>query len=355
MLFNLEMDEGARIIGYIVPDGYSTIPKLRVSSGGNVLADMEANEFRAALVAAGRHETGRCGFMLDETIIPGLGGMADLEVREAESGILIYRRCPPGAIKRKLLRIETHLLPLWRLDKALSGHFHYAAERIENFGRETVAQLFLLNGVESVFASGSIYYKNFSYQIEDNFDVALIAQDPFEELAERLLILKRIKTAGLNLLGQRERISLAPLIGFVEDLDLNDPKALKRAFRSLPGELTGLIANPLVRQLTTSGPDEMPKGRAIAAALDVLSSFKTVAMRSDPVHASESIAAVLGLDAEQVPEPGQFAVVPPLAEVLRQTKALDSLLEMDMELHYYLTEASRKAAERSAELANIDE
>ncbi len=53
MLFNIEEDSGDRIVGYIVPDGYSGVPTIRVCNKNKELLTFSANEKREALVYAG--------------------------------------------------------------------------------------------------------------------------------------------------------------------------------------------------------------------------------------------------------------------------------------------------------------
>lgn len=169
MLFNLEEDSGGRVTGYVVPDGFSAVPTIRVCGRGQELATFAANEKREALVQAGRHETGQCGFSIDASLVPDIAELADLELYNVESGILIYRRPRPDNIKKKLLRIETHLFPLWSVDNAIAPQFQYFAKGIENLGRETVTQLFLLNRVESVYLSGKILYRNYAFFVKSGF------------------------------------------------------------------------------------------------------------------------------------------------------------------------------------------
>ena len=98
MLFNLQEDHGARVSVYVVPDSGGSIPSIRVASGGRELLVLAANEQIPALVQAGRHATGQCGFVLDETLIPDLAAHAALEITEAETGVLVYRRPVPNAV-----------------------------------------------------------------------------------------------------------------------------------------------------------------------------------------------------------------------------------------------------------------
>ena len=125
MLFNLQEDHGTRISVYVVPDSGGSVPSVRVRSDGRDLLVLAANEHIPALVQAGRHTTGLCGFVIDEILVPGLGSYADLEITEAETGVLVYRRAIPQVIPdMNLFRLEAHLLPLWRIDDALKLRFN---------------------------------------------------------------------------------------------------------------------------------------------------------------------------------------------------------------------------------------
>src|SRR5262245_30395448 len=152
MLFNIELDLGKRIVGYLVPDGFSRSPSVRVADGKRDLVILPCLEERAALVAAGRHESGCCGFTIDETIIPDLSQQDALEIYDQETNILIYRRRLPSQVTQKrIFRLETHLFPLWRLDDRLERQFQYFHKGIERYGRETTTQVFLLNNSTSLY------------------------------------------------------------------------------------------------------------------------------------------------------------------------------------------------------------
>lgn len=343
MLFNLEEDSGARVRGYVVPDGYAGVPAIRVCAGGEELFTFHANELREALVGAGRHATGQCGFSIDTGVLPNLHEVSDLELSDAETGVLIYRRPGQGNIQKKILRLETHLFPLWSIDKAVAPHFQYFAKGIESLGRETITQLFLLNGVESIYLSGNILYRNYAYFIEPAFQTVIVLQDPYEELAERLLVLSVIRRAGSEHLGIRESAALEPAIEFAESLPFRDEKALRRALRQMPQSVAALLANPLARQLTTNTPDEMPSGSAVAAALDILANATLIARRHDCRHFREGLAEFLGLAVEALPALPQFATVPPLAQMLRRSGEVDVVLEKDLELYHHIETAFNKS------------
>ncbi len=332
MLFNVEQDEGERIIAYVVPDGFSGIPRIRLISEGADVLVCTANETRPALVAAGRHESGLCGFNIGADQLPGLAALHDLAIVDDETGLLIYRRPQEGRLRRKVLRLETHLFPLWKLDSAVRDRVQYFEMGIERYGRESVTQMFLLTGLDSVYLSGRILYKNFAYWIENGFETAVILQDPYEELAERLLLLAAAQSAGAQHLGARDSVRLQPAMNFAGQLPFHDERNLRRALLDMPVDVADLLANPLVRQLTASNPEDMPTGSAIAAALDMLASCTLVGLRSDPAFIRAAMGDWLDVDLSSRHLLPDFPRVPPLAAILRQTRAVDHLLEADGEV-----------------------
>src|ERR1700749_4966046 len=126
MLFNIERDEGNRIVGYVVPDAFSGPSSIRITDGEHDLAVLQCQEPHTALVAAGRHATGLCGFTIDDTVVSDLARLEALEIYDHETGILIYRRrAPSKMIQKRVFRLETPLIPLWRLDDRIERHFQY--------------------------------------------------------------------------------------------------------------------------------------------------------------------------------------------------------------------------------------
>jgi hypothetical protein len=343
MLFNIEVDSGEQVTGYIVPDGYSGVPVVRVCCLGQELHRFPANEIREALVHAGRHETGQCGFRIDSNLLPGLADLAGLEIYDGETDLLVYRRPKPDRILKKILRIETHLFPLWGLDHSIASKFQYFAKGIENLGRESVTQLFLLNQADSVYLSGRLLYKNYAYFIEAAFQTLIVLQDPYEELAERLLVLSKIRKVGTSCLGLREAVAFEPAIAFAEALPMQDEKALRRALRQMTKEVASLLSNPLVRQLTAATPDEMPSGAAVAAALDILANSALVGVRHAPAKFLQGFAEFLQIDPATCPQLPRFAPVTPLAQLLKSSGEMDAILEKDCELYHYVETAFNKA------------
>ncbi len=274
-----------------------------------------------------------------------LRGYGMFAVVEKGSGVTIYRRPMPIQIHRRVIRFETSLYPLWRMDNAIGHQFQYFEKGLERFGRETVTQMFLLNHYSSILLSGRIAYKNFSMYIEENFDGLCLIQNPYEELAERLLVLARMSEIGAQHLGERDAMRLAPAIAFAASLDFEDEKKLKKAMLAMPMDVAQLLANPLVRQFTTTTPDEMPSGNAVASTLDILAHFAVVGTRDFAYEYTEAVGAMLGTDPSVIPQIWTFEKVRSAGELIRRIRVVDHLIEKDLavyaQVHRALAELAR--------------
>lgn len=346
MYFRVLEDQGHFIVGYVVPDNYDGYCHLVVRSAGREVAAAPANELRhdlAGLIAVGRHRTGACGFTLDESLAPGLAEWADLTIHDAETEMLIYRRPNARHVQKRVLRLESHLYPLWRLDAALNARFQYTCNRIDNHGHETVTQFLLPYDTPSVYVSGRIFHERYRTHIEQTFQVVFLMHHPLEELAERLVLLSRIKQDGENVLSMRDNISLRLAMEFAESLPFHDERALARQFRNMDGETARVFSNPVTRQLTATEPHEMPRKNSISRALDALASFAVVGLRRAPNAPMEALAGLVGLSPAALPPLGNLPGVTTLAKTLKRTRAADGLLDQDLEIYFHIAEALKKS------------
>ncbi len=149
-----------------------------------------------------------------------------------------------------------------------------------------------------VYVSGQgILYKQLCLFCRDRvFQTTILLQDPYEELAERLLVLSKIRQTGASILGVRESMEVASALDFAEQLPFNDEKAMRRALREMPADVGIVFANPLTRQLTAATPDEMPTGGAISTALNELSSFALVGLRHESDKFLSALAELIGVE-----------------------------------------------------------
>ena len=323
MLFSLDYDVGASLGFYLVPDTGGTVPSVRILDDGAEITVVPANEKRPELVGYGRHSTGMCGFILNESVLPGIAGMAALEIEEAETGLPIYRRPRPQFIQEKIFRLETHLLPLWRIDDTVKHRFQYWYRGIDRRGYETSTQVFCVSDLFSAYISGRLLIKTVEQYLASGFKTVVLFRDPYEELAERLIILKNATEKTKELLGARDSLTFEPVM---------DEESLRRFFKRSPTEVTRPLTNPFVRQLTCGGPDDMPRKTAIAQALLLLSSFEIVSLRSDAAHFSEALGEMLGLGPGAIPVMNEYGRVIDLARILRTINEVEGLIDYDLNI-----------------------
>ncbi|NNM74541.1 hypothetical protein [Enterovirga aerilata] len=344
MLFNIEHDLGREIIGYLVPDGFTGRATIRVTRRGDELLTKQTDSLRESLVHAGRHETGLCGFTIDDGEIPGLAEITDLEIRDAESDVIIYRRYNPEAIVRqKIFRLETHLLPLSRIDRAVQPRFQFYFPSIDRFGLETTHQMFLMNNTDSVYASGRVSYRSVEYYLDQGYTSVAMVQEPFEELAERVLLLRLIGENRAGILGLRDSVTFETVKSFASGLPLDSDRALSRAFRDMDPEVANMLTDPVTRQLTTRLPDEVLKPSSIGQALSVLSGFRIVGVRHRAELFADALVDALSLHTGEVPVVEPIPAARELGARLREMPSVERLLEHDIAVFHFLSEAFEKS------------
>ena len=348
MYFNVHEDRGDRIVGYLVPDSPSAHGRIRVTAEGRPLAVVDSSVSMPGLeglITLGRRDDISCWFVIDETVVPGLRGMPSVELFEADTGLLVYRRAPAGYTAEKLLRLETHMVPLRHVDQAIKNRFCYAYLRAERWGLETVTQLFHLLRADSLYVSGRVQYRC-STRIADHFKVICTIHEPFEELAERLLLLRHATRRPV--LDLRDQHIYAPATEFAGELDWDSDRALKSSFRRMPTLVAQTLQNPLTRQLTADSAVGLLSGNATASALSVLASCDIVALRNEAEHFALALSARLGSDTKIVPTPPRCAKAIELAERLREVSLAHELVAMDLEVYQHVVDAYFRAGDQIA-------
>lgn len=339
MLFNVEFDRGNVIEGYLVPDGFAEQPRIAVFDGTQALAELDCAELRDAVRTSGRHASGMVGFRLDDTVIPGLADRKHLTIRDARSGLLVYRRGDQGWKPRRIVRLEMQMVPSVALDKALEPHFQYAVTRVERYGLETALQVFHLDSVKSIYLSGKLQIRSFEHFLERGFEVVALLPEPYYQMAESILFLKRFPTFPKSLFGPRDALVLGPAAEHFAEVDLNSAKSLRAALKSLDPATARLMKAPLTRQLTTTLSDEEPDRNSVAAALDIMSRFAVTGLRMHPETFVLPVAELLAIEPHSLPVADPHSAISAVADLLRDIPQAELLLELDLVIYHFASQA----------------
>lgn len=351
MLFSIDEDVGERIIGWLMPDNPATTPRVIVHLDADHHVAVEAFVYRPLLKEQGLHNTGICGFVADESNCPGIGAAAKLEITDGENNVLIYRRGAGGdLIQQKFLRLETQLFRSFALDEEMLHRFQMSYRAIELLPEETTRSIFAMPFTNSIYASGRIFWRVWEPLLHDRgFKMGILLRDPFEEMAERLLILKWASTPEASSSANSLMPMLQTCTGAVRDLDLSDAAALEALLSRPSDELRTLLYNPLVYQLAAPNAFDPPPAPAVAAALDSLAEIDAVGLRDDPDSFLALVGAVLDLPRTFAPiSLGSSKTVAGFANILREMGSARGLIEQDLEVY---AEARRVLTPASVETA----
>ncbi len=345
MLFNLEYDHGTILEGYLIPDGFSDLPHIRVSDANGDLMILPCDQLKQAVIDSGRHENGRVGFKLDTTIIPDLAERTSLMIHDAKSGLLIYRRPQvPQTIPLKILRLETQLLPMVKFDYHCGRHFQYELPSVERFGHETALQAFHLNAIQSIYISGRLLLRNYEEFLDKGFKAIVLLTDPYYELALRIFLLKRMARTQISFFGDRDKIILAPAAEHFADVDLESEASLKMALKEAPQNVRSVLVSPVTRQLATTIPEQLVTRSDVAAAIDLLSRFAIVGHDSDSLYFQHAVGELLGIPIDDFPLPSRHSTLENIAAQLRSLHIAELMLEEDLIFDHYVREAMKPSA-----------
>lgn len=340
MLFMVWSDTGSCIRAYCVPDSFSSQSHLKIFVAGALVKTLAPNEINEHVLNSGRHQTGHVGFTIDETILSGLSGFSDLEIRDADTDILVYRR-PPAypVISKNVFRLETHLLPLSRLDQVFRNRFRFWYERIDRFASETARQILSFDGFGSCYSSGRILYNNHRLYIEDKHKVAMLMRDPFDELAERLLIFSQLGANAPRLLGERDALVFGPVQNLAAQCRTFTEAELRSLLNNADPDVLNILSDPVTRQLTCAVPGDMPDRGSPAKSLQTISAFDLVGLRNESHHFTDAFAELLGVNPVEMPNVNEFPRVLEVGRNLRAIRWLEALVEKDLELYSHVKAA----------------
>ena len=346
MLFHIDADEGSQIIGWIMPDNPSIEPTVIVVLPDGKELTVPATIAKPEIVATLQtefgfyHTTGVIGFVVDQTIVPNLAEIQEIELLDGQSRILLYRRFQiTRHVQKKLCYFDVSLMPQRRILQNLSGRFTLVYHYAQRFPMETMLMLINNQGAKSELITGR---PNFSRQIgllrNAEFILAALLRDPYEELAERLIFVDLLaKSKASHLLSQF--VSDVPaLVDFARELPFGDPKALTAKFRTATPEQREAIMSPMTR-VFGCGIGEIPEHRHVSAALDNLGTMNVVGTRARFADFRAILANILEVDVIGEAEIEMFDKVKELRNTLAQIGIVSDLLESDLTLYSYASEA----------------
>jgi hypothetical protein len=345
VLFNLEYDHGNVIEGYLIPDGFSDRPQIRISDADGDLMILPCNQLKQAVIDSGRHEDGHVGFRLDTTIIPDLVERASLMIHDAKSGLLIYRRPQvSNTIPLKVVRLETQLLPMVKFDYYCGRNFQYELSSVERFGHETTLQAFHLNAIESIYISGRLLMRNYEEFLDKGFKAIVLLTDPYYELALRIFLLKRMAKTQISFFGDRDKIILAPAAEHFAEVSLENEASLKAALKKAPQSVRNVLVSPVTRQLATTIPEQTVTRGDVATAIDLLSRFTIVGFDTDSLYFQQALSELIGVAVDDFPLPPRHSTLEDVAARLRSLHIAELMLEEDLIFDHYVRQAMKPAA-----------
>ncbi|WP_349957923.1 hypothetical protein [Rhizobium sp. ZPR3] len=345
MLFNLEYDHGNVIEGYLIPDGFSDRPQIRISDADGDLMILPCNQLKQAVIDSGRHEDGHVGFRLDTTIIPDLVERTSLMIHDAKSGLLIYRRPQvSNTIPLKVVRLETQLLPMVKFDYYCGRNFQYELSSVERFGHETTLQAFHLNAIESIYISGRLLMRNYEEFLDKGFKAIVLLTDPYYELALRIFLLKRMAKTQISFFGDRDKIILAPAAEHFAEVSLENEASLKAALKKAPQSVRNVLVSPVTRQLATTIPEQTVTRGDVATAIDLLARFAIVGFDTDSLYFQQALSELIGVAVDDFPLPPRHSTLEDVAARLRSLHIAELMLEEDLIFDHYVRQAMKPAA-----------
>ena len=338
MLFMAYEDRVDLVRAYCVPDGYGETANLIVMAHGERIATLSPNAFNEHM--KGRHKTGFVDFIIDTQTIEDLARLDDLELRDEATGMLVYRRpLKPSQVDQAVFRLETRFLPFWKFDKHLEGKFRFWYDRIDSYSIETVKNILSLHCFTSLYSSGRILIDNYKFYLDNHQKCVFCMYDPYQDLAERIMILRRLDNARLSqLIGERDSLIFEAVSNALKEYSSPlDEKTLKAAFRRLTREELVVLSNPVCRQLTSSTPDEIPRPNIVTRALQEASMFEIVGIGSQEGDYLEAVAELLGTDVVE-PRPVHPEIVR-MTEILKTIPVIETILESDLLLFDHIQTA----------------
>lgn len=340
MRFHIDKDTGDSITGWVVLDNPSVVPRLLVSMPERDEFEIVANQMRPGLKDRGLHATGMAGFRLNEKNCSGIKTVQELSIYEVESGVLLYKRgAGEGHLQRKLFFCQLQAMPQPRAQAGFERHFaanYYGPER---HGGETLSSVIGNEHHASVFMAGRPLMLRYQPILRDRgYCIVTLLQDPYDELAERILLCHALQARDRNNSKLDCPSGLEPLVSRLAGIDLVDEASYADTFGSLSSPQRDALANPYLRILACD-VDELPARFHISSALDNLAAMDVVGLRARYDDFKSMLRDVLEADVLGDQQPFDVPGTHEVSERLQRVRAVRDLLALDIEFYSYAREA----------------
>lgn len=340
MRFQIQKISDDAIAGWVILDNPSAVPRILVSMPDCDEIEIVANQMRPGLKNNGMHTTGAVGFNLNEKNCRGIKTAAELSIREAESGIVIYQRADPDRhLQKKLFLCQLQMMPQPRIQAALERQFAAVYHNTERYGGETLASVIGNENNVSVFMAGRPPMLRYQPVLrERGFVIVTLLQDPLDELAERIMLchaLKARSSAGSKLECPP---GLEPLVSQLAAIDLRDEASYAETFRTLSTPQREALSNPYLRTLACD-VDELPGRFHISSALDNLAAMDAVGLRSRYDDFTSMLREVLAADVLSEEQPFDVPGTQEVRERLQNLREVRDFLSLDIEFYAFASEA----------------
>ena len=337
MKFNIEADSGAYIRGWLQLDDRYQIPRLHALLASGDRFEFAATVPRADFVDLESNCNPVIGFELDDALIPGLAGEVDLEIRELQSQLPIYRRFNPARqISCKLLLVEGSIIPFTRSTDGIKRAFTLPYAENQSLTQETIDTIAGIGYSSSILMTGRAQVSPHLARFKQaGFLSACLLRDPFEQLAEKLLFANHLQRHAAAALAPFAT-GLAPLGDFVRDFNF-DEDWMDVAFRRATVTHKTLLRDTLVRMLGCDGDEKITR-MAVSRALENLSEMDVVGTRERFGEFRTMLDACLGMDVLDAP-PEAPPAVREIGLRLSRIGIVQDLLENDLTVHRYVIEA----------------
>ena len=343
MQFSIDISSQSQVAGWVVLENPGDTPTFLIEIPDRPVIELPANILRMDLKELGYHATGQAGFQIDQNIIEDIETIPQFVIREKTTKIEVYRRYPTSDyINKKLFLYIFSVLHKMNILKRITKEFASCYNNIEKFPFETTCAILGSTTFESLACIGHPSFKRYAAALEQNdFFRAVLLNDPLHDLAEKLLLLRLIARSKNRAILEGHLTGYLPLMSFAEELDFNDRRALRSAFRNLAPEQRDAISNPMVK-IFACDVDEVPQRRHVGLALEYLASMDIVGTTSNinifhsmfnqllKTDVMPTIKAQPELELEGTKE---------LAFKLSRISTVTKLIEHDLALYSYVEDA----------------